>query len=578
MVVSIQLLNESIINQIAAGEVIENATSVVKELVENSIDAKADVIAIHIEAGGIRKIKVSDNGIGMNKEEISLCLERHATSKIRSFDDLFSIKTMGFRGEALASIASVSKMVIESSKDNDGYALTVEGGKKISFSPYARQRGTTITVRSLFYNVPARKKFQKTILSINKDICKLLYKIALANPLISFHLEIDGKKIVFLPKVDKYSNRVKEVLGEEIFSSMIPISFTRDIFKVIGFIGLPNFAKKNRASQYLLINKRVVYCKLLSDAIREGYGTRIAEGFFPIFVLHFSILGNYIDINVHPQKKEIRLSEENYFKKEVADIISLSFQRKASEQNEKRNVSFSFDKEVYIPSRNEEIFTKFQDFEQKELFSTFDDENKFFPLFVIGTYFFVESKYLAEKLNSEDKEEDSIVIIDLVKAYARSLFDKVCEGLKNDGIFESTRLTTPVVIDFPLNESIFLENILPVLSKMGIEASLIGENTVCIDAIPSFLNKDDIEELFFIFLEGFSITDIKKGLKDIQIQKMATKISRIAGNNNNRYSIDEANLLVKELLNCKDPFISPLGDPIMTKLTQKKMKQIFHKL
>ena len=302
----ISVLPDHLINQIAAGEVIENPASVVKELLENSLDAKAKNITIETKGGGLGLIRMDDDGMGMKKEDLLLSIKRHATSKITSFDDLLSIKSLGFRGEALASVASISKMKIISSTDGETATLIeVENGKILKILPYSRNRGTTIEISSLFYNVPARKKFQRGASYNNLQISKTILNIALGREDVSINMLIDEK----VKKLKAYTNpdlsnldlskaftlRAKDVIGDSVTSFMNYVYFEEGPFRLYGLIGVPSIAKKNRSGNYLLVNKRFVQSYMISSTIKDAYGTRLSENSFPVFVINIDIDAKFID-------------------------------------------------------------------------------------------------------------------------------------------------------------------------------------------------------------------------------------------------------------------------------------------
>ena len=330
----IKLLDDNLINQIAAGEVIENPASVVKELIENSIDAKGKNITVEIKGGGLQQIRIDDDGIGMTKEDILLALQRHATSKLSTFDDLLKISTLGFRGEAIPSIASISKMKIISSTDGDnGICVSIEGGRVISIEPSSKNIGTTIEINSLFYNVPARKKFQKPINVNNYQISKALTHIFLGNQNVGVEYINNDKKIFSSPNYQslelkqKTNLKIKDILGEKMLSSMKWIFFEDGPIKIYGYICEPDFCKRTRSSQYLHINNRSVYSLLISKSIKDAYGTRISENTHPVFLLNIDMPKEFVDVNVHPQKKEIRLNEEIFIKQSINEAINSGFMK-----------------------------------------------------------------------------------------------------------------------------------------------------------------------------------------------------------------------------------------------------------
>lgn len=319
----IQLLDEQTINQIAAGEVIENASSVIKELIENSLDSGATEIAVEIKAGGRQLIRIIDNGCGMSSDDALLALQRHATSKLQKVTDFDALATMGFRGEAIPSIASISKMSILTSNGqpdhpNVGFYVMVEGGTLAQQMTAARSRGTTIEVKSLFFNVPVRQKFQKSVTSDTAEAYKIVSSLALANPDIAFSLISDQKELlrvgVQAQSTKRKSERILDVLGLEFFQSLRPLDVDDGTYHFSGLIGSPSYVRHNRTGQYFFINRRPVVVSSLSLALKEGYGTRLAMQRYPVCVLYLQIPSDQIDVNVHPQKRQVRLRQEGYIK------------------------------------------------------------------------------------------------------------------------------------------------------------------------------------------------------------------------------------------------------------------------
>lgn len=313
METKIHRLSEEMINIIAAGEVVENPASVVKELIENSLDAGASRIEISCLQGGLEAIRIDDNGCGMSREDALLSLERHATSKIASHEDLFALATMGFRGEALAAIHAISHLEMKTSLHEMGVKIRGSGGKILGAEPIARKRGTTIEIQSLFYNVPARKKFQKSSSVLTSQIRKTVETIALAYPQIAFSLECDKSRLLeLLPQ--SLEERISQILG--------PFAHQ----KHHGFFGAPHDAKTHRRDQYLYVNKRAVFSPLVSKAVKEGYGTRIPEQHHPRFLLFLEIPPDQVDVNVHPQKKEVRFREESALFQQIRALTQSVFE------------------------------------------------------------------------------------------------------------------------------------------------------------------------------------------------------------------------------------------------------------
>ncbi|MFS8563958.1 MAG: DNA mismatch repair endonuclease MutL [Rhabdochlamydiaceae bacterium] len=334
----IQILSNETINRIAAGEAIESPASVVKELVENAIDAGSKRIFVEIKEGGFQLIRVIDNGCGMGPDDALLSLERHATSKIRQAEDLSSLMTMGFRGEALASIAAISKLSLTTAvSDAPGTKVECEGGRVLSLAPFPRRPGTTIDVRSLFYNVPARKKFQKSSAAATADVHRLLIALALAHPEITFEFVSQEKEVFSFAGNMEQVLRIREVFGGEFVKEMKALDVQIGEYRIKGYLASPAQSRLNKTGQYTFINRRSVVAPLISFAVKEGYGMRLDGDRYPVYILHLDIPPSVVDVNVHPQKREVRFQQEAFLKQLVKEQIEKSFHASIPTQS----VSFS---------------------------------------------------------------------------------------------------------------------------------------------------------------------------------------------------------------------------------------------
>jgi DNA mismatch repair protein MutL len=499
-------LPDPVINQIAAGEVVEHPASIVKELIENSLDANAKKIAVEIVQGGQQFISVEDDGYGMSPEDALLCLERHATSKIRSVEDLDLLCTMGFRGEALAAIAAVSHLEL---KTSDGVATRVvaSGGKVTLVEPCARNQGTTIEIRSLFFNVPARRKFQKSAGTNAAQVRKVVETISLAHEDIAFSLTINGKKVFEVFPSSK-ALRIQEVLGEyehEVSASAL-----------FGFIASPIRASSSRSGQYLFINKRPIFSPLIAKAVKEGFGTRISEHSYPPFVLFLEIPPDNVDINVHPQKKEARFKDESGLFRQVQSAVESAFGPV---------LPTSFNPIDFSPPLQEISFEEsfltpaFKTMENQELDLSFRDQF----LTVVNQYLLIQ--------------RDSLILIDLTAAHARILF----EDLKYEKAAMQT-LIWPLEIKLQIGE----EHLAEELNALGIECRLL-QKTLVIDELPAFLDATDFPLFFSKWKEG------KK------LENTAVRFSRAR---KSYYLMHEAMEIWKKVQKCKDQMYDPLGNPI----------------
>lgn len=518
MVQKIVRLSEAVINQIAAGEVVEGPSSVVKELIENSLDAKASRISIAIQGGGLLSIEIEDDGSGMNREDAVLCLERHATSKIRTADDLQALSTMGFRGEALAAISSVSHFELKTSDGKIGTAIRSEGGKIESILPCARNRGTTISIRSLFYNTPARKKFQKSPSASVAQVVKTVETIALAHPEVAFTLHSGAQAHLKLEPQDQ-KGRIEAILG--------PFPHEIKTLRGMGFLSAPQDAKTHRRNQFLFINRRPVFSPLISRAVQAGYGTRLNENSHPPFVLFLEIPSDEVDVNVHPQKKEVRLSEESSLFREIEKAVSESFETPLFE----KPIFFTPPPTFSLAEDPFSVLPAFPKFQTTEL--PFEIEDR--PLAVFGKFLLMES----------------FILVDLSGAHARVLFEEMKTGVQ-----EKQALLCPleIEIDHPETES--------ALETIGVECRLIGPSRLAIDALPSSIDPSQ----FFSFFSTWNET-----------KKLENTAVRYCRNLKKKYSLDEAFLLWRRLQKCKDSLYDPLGKKIWTQMERSDFEQILER-
>ncbi len=561
---SIRVLSDETINKIAAGEVVENPASVVKELVENAIDAKATSITIEIKGGGFFLIRVTDDGVGMSRDDLLLCLERHATSKIRSAEDLSEIHSMGFRGEALASIAAVSKVRILSCMEEGrvGGELSCFGGRLGKLQDAARTRGTTIEVSSLFYNVPARKKFQKTPAASKAEILKILTKIALAHPECTFKCYSDEKEVL-----TSHQGTLEEtciaVLGVGFLKGSSPVSFEKNRCVLKGHVGSPLEGRKNRLGQYLIVNGRAVICPEITRSIYEAYGTRLGSQEHPIFALHLNLPPEWIDVNVHPQKREIRLREQGVVHEVVREGVLRALQGKPKEM--KPLPKFEPCDWSFVPPFR---FQEPQALDNPSL--SFDIPGKELP--IIGQFdhfLFLDGRGVEFHLPQEAPPYDGVILVDLEAAYARLLFERLLspDGKKLQG------LMIPLTLEFSPHEREKLHLHLKEIETMGIEMRLFGENCFIVDALSPEIEESSVKPLLHELLEVF---DQKAPEKEIQ-KKLALTVSRYARSQKKGWTLLEVKHVVKQLLKSDSPYLCPQGKPTFVHLSYGSITQLFQK-
>lgn len=508
----IRRLEETVINQIAAGEVVENSASIVKELVENSLDAGAKRIGVEISQGGQQWIRIEDDGCGMSPEDALLCLERHATSKIQIFEDLESLQTMGFRGEALAAIAAVSHFQLKTSDGDKGTRVMAEGGLISAVEPCARNRGTTIEVRSLFYNVPARKKFQKSQAASTAQITRMIESLALAHPDVAFSLISQGTKIIEV-KSRSSKERIEEILGKQ----ELEVHFEQGGVSVWGFISSPIRAISNRSGQHFFLNRRSIFSPLISRAVKEGYGTRISETLHPSFVLFLQIAPDAVDVNVHPQKREVRFKEEGKIFRFFTDAVSRSFASPGFSEP----ISFEFPKMPFAFAE-ESLPLKMNISEEMPL-----------PLPPLERGIAVYANYLFLE------REGELFIVDLRAAHARVLFEAMEEKKE-----APQSLLWPLEIELSREEEAEKDQIVEELSSLGIESRILGLKRLVVDALPRFLDSEQFPSFFKAWREG---------------KTSLAAIDRFSRSTKKAYSLEEAQLLWQK---SRGWLYDPLGNPI----------------
>lgn len=536
----IRVLPSNLVNQIAAGEVIERPASVIKELVENAIDAGASKIEVTLEGGGKNLITVVDNGKGISAEELPLAVERHATSKLPD-NDLFNINFLGFRGEALPSIASVAKLTISSRQQNadSGWQISVNGGDKSDVRPAAVPLGTKIEVRDLFYTTPARLKFMKSDASEAAQCVDMLQRIALANPQISFYLSSDGKKKVALNACqgelfDCRQRRVADVMGGEFEENSVAIDAGNDFCKISGFIGVPTYNKANSLSEFLFVNNRPVRDKLILGAIKGAYQDMMTAGRYPACAVFIEVEPMYVDVNVHPTKAEVRFYDNGAIRGLLVGSIrhALSFGgQKSAEtrglehllertiegeenQNEPQSNNAVLSSNSYMLRERAASFAStpfnhvhnFGGGRGKSAASTMsipELESKFSvrvaeeptaeTLEKVGELGLAKAQFHNTYIISQT--EDSIVIIDQHAAHERITMEKMKQSMAKHEQMPTQMLLLPEVVDLSLSEK---ENILeyaPQLAQLGLMLEEFGASAVLVREIPALLGDTDVKKL-----------------------------------------------------------------------------------
>tara|TARA_B100000242_G_scaffold239452_1_gene179424 strand:+ start:298 stop:2028 length:1731 start_codon:yes stop_codon:yes gene_type:complete len=573
----IQVLSKQVANQIAAGEVIQRPSSAVKELIENSIDSGADKIELYVKDAGKSLIKVVDNGSGMSVNDAKNCHKRHYTSKINKINDLFKIKTMGFRGEALASIASISMMEIISKKieDNIGIKIILNDGKIVEESEYVTQNGTTINVKNLFYNVPARRKFLKSNNVELRHVTNSFIRIALSNPDVEMHFHSDNKRILFLKK-SNFRKRIIDVIGSKKNELLVPINESTSLVSISGFIGKPEAAKRTRGEQYFFVNGRFIKNNYLNHAIQKGYSDLIGDKYFPSYFINLKIKSDLIDINIHPTKTEIKFENE----KEIYAILRATTRKSLGEYNIAPSIDFAQEiafQDNYATSKNNyitepkikvdknynpfnnEFPVKENKQNKQEDVIKFNFNNKNFQPIQFGNKFII---YI---------ENNEINIVHQRRAHKRILYEKILE-MKKESIL-SQKLIFEQIIEFSIDDVKIIENIKKKLNNIGFLIKIKDVNKVEFNSIPNNLKESDIKSTIedIIELHKQNENENTKINSEIAIalsNKLAIKSSR-------NLNTLEMNDLIKQLFACENQYTCPSGKKIIKKITNSEIENNF---
>jgi DNA mismatch repair protein MutL len=591
----IRRLPENLINQIAAGEVVERPASALKELIENSIDANATQIDIVLDDGGKSLISVSDNGIGIEKNHIGLAVERHATSKLPT-NNLNKINFLGFRGEALPSIAAVSQLNIQtkSKNSNDAWALDVAAGNFDEIYPSSRQIGTIISVKNLFYATPARLKFLKSS-NLERSYChQIVLKQALVNPLIGFRLQADGRELLNIKPenerdTDKsFLNRIRNILGKNFADEAIKIKNSKAIknqgfAKINGFIGLPTLNKSNYSQQYLFINGRSIQDRNLSGAIRAAYRDTLPKGRFPVFCLYIEVPPEFIDVNVHPGKTEVRFEDNAIIRSLIVGSISrelnISFSQTTSEISKQAVEKFNTYNQIKLKDNygnNENFFSnndlepsikpikETDNFEEQQVI----DQNDDFPLGVALAQF---SKNYIISRNSE-----GIVIVDQHAAHERLVLEKMKAARENKSLEKQILLLPEVINLAPTPLEMILENV-ELLSDIGFIIEPFGEGMIIVREVPALIGDADIKQIIIDLGDDLSST----GLPTSYLAKVDLILGNIACHRSVRsgrsLNENEMNQLLREMERTPNSGQCNHGRPTSISLSLKDIEKLFNR-
>lgn len=494
----IRKLSEGTINRIAAGEVVERPASVVKELTENAIDAGASQIDIVFRGGGKSLIRVSDNGSGMGPQDLALALERHATSKL-SDDALINIATLGFRGEALPSIASVSRMAIITRDVDDAHAITVEAGRADNVAPASRTRGTDVEVRDLFFATPARIKFLKTDRSETMEAADVVRRLALAHPHIGFSFTTEERRVIDAPQGESAEARVERIMGREFMANAVPVLHMAEDIRIDGYASLPTYARGQGTMQFAFVNGRPVRDKLVAGAIRGAYADVLPPGRFPAVVVHISCSAERVDVNVHPAKTEVRFRDQKFVRGLIVSAIrrALATREMKTDQSiaaetlsafRPRTGTWQMPDRSFTPGFAEEKQAAFDMNAPPSAAAAFDDASvlQSFPLGVARGH--LHGNYIVAQT------ERGMVLVDQHAAHERIVYERMKAERVGQGVVTQP-LLVPQVVELDPATVIALVSAADVLAQGGLTVEAFGEDAVLVRDVPAALGGGDIPAL-----------------------------------------------------------------------------------
>lgn len=588
----IQIMDEILSNKIAAGEVVEKCVSVVKELVENSIDAKSSEIKIELIDSGTKEIKVVDNGIGMDKEDAILAFSRHATSKLKDEDDLYRIETLGFRGEALPSIASVSMITIKTCSNNLGTLVNIEGGKITEIGTCEARKGTSIQVKKLFYNTPARLKHLNSLNSELSNIIDYINKIALSYPNIKFILSNNGKIIINTPGDDNLLKVINSIYGIEVAKNMLSIEASNEDYEVDGFISKPIINRASRNHLITLVNGRVVKNHDLNKSIVDAYHTYIMENRFPIVILNINVDSSLIDVNIHPTKMDIKFSKIDGLKHIIKDAIhnALNSVNLIQKQENIKPVTPNYEPNIKVqqelelerytdslPLNNDLLVNEDsddtyinikQDIEINNKEDIKEEKEKIPELYVCGVIF---ATYIICQNNI------GMYLIDQHAAKERINYELYSYKLSHPDN-NTIDMLFPITIEFPLNEYIILKDHIDILKNMNINIEEFGVNSFIIKSHPIWLPKGNEEVAIRRIIDLILTIKNDFSLEKFNDKVAATLACKASIKANDALSLEEMENLIDDLRKCNNPYNCPHGRPTIIKFTKYEIEKMFKRV
>ncbi len=622
---SIQVLDQETINKIAAGEVIERPSSVVKELVENAIDADATAVTIEIKDGGISFIRITDNGSGISKDDIPMAFLRHSTSKIKSIEDLMKVSSLGFRGEALSSIAAVSQveLITKTADDFTGSRYVIEGGNEISLEEVGAPDGTTFIVRNLFYNTPVRRKFLKTAATEAGYVNALIEHLSLSHPDISFRFINNNQNKLHTSGNMNLKDIIYGVYGRDITSNLMEISGKTQDVEITGFIGKPVICRGNRGYENYYINGRYIKSSIITKAIEEAYKGYIMPHNYPFTAIHFKINPSIMDVNVHPTKMELRFSKNEFVyrfvletvkeclaNRELAARVKLtdskpyqaprieppreSFYNSTESSVKQKNVNenqttgfiknttdytkmpptrlpepFEIKRSAEMVKEDKKIYEaeKKQEAEQLSMFDTpLMSEKAKADYRIIGQLF--ETYWLIEY-------EDKFYMMDQHAAHEKILYERFMNHLKVKDM-DTQMIMPPVIIELNMQQEDAYKRNKQAFSRLGFEIEEFGGNAYKVTGLPAGLPNINLKQMLIDMIDG--LTDDNSTDLDIITERVATMSCKAAVKGNNKLSFEEAKELIEELMQAENPYNCPHGRPTLIVMSKYEVERKFKRI
>jgi DNA mismatch repair protein MutL len=607
----IRLLSETVASQVAAGEVVERPASVVKELVENSLDAGARSIDIAIRRGGISLVRVIDDGRGMDRDDALLSLERHATSKIRSAADLQAVATLGFRGEALPSIASVSRFRL-STRETDAIAgteISVNGGKIDVVRDGGEAPGTQVDVRSLFYNLPARRKFLRSENTESRNIEHQVHLQAIGHPEIGFSLMRDDRILFQLPATATLGNRIRDLYGVELLQRLVEVDGAASPkIQINGFIGQAGLSRQTRSQQLVFVNGRAIESSLITGAVREGYHTALMKGQYPVTFLFVEIDPGAVDVNVHPAKREVRFRDPNSVREAVVHCIQETLEHARAAWQEKFRApirptnavpgkpapNLTLRPEVSVP---EEAHRELPHLGvavaggvdpgapisaavgQAHRLPTAHVDPASEALALQGRIGKAHQQQfeiigVLSKLYVLMENANGLVLVDQHAAHERVLFEELRGTMEQQGV-PTQKLLLPQTFDVPPRDADWIEQNLSVLQRMGIGIESFGPGTFKIDSLPSFLDVSDAAQFMRKVIDDLKSAGNSASAMRLGEEMIAKSVCRHAVKANDPLRYPEVEKLIRDLLDCDLPYCCPHGRPTMIQISHAELEKKF---